>query len=302
MAGFKRKSPAQLAAQLESVSGKKDYSNADEWKLTTDKAGNGSAIIRFLPGKDEDSLPFVKMFTHGFKENGNWFIENCPSTIGQECPVCQANGELWNTEIKENQDLARKRKRTLSYWANIVVIKDEANPDSVGKVFKYRLGQKILEKVTQAAQADEDLGTTGIDATCVFEGANFLLKAKKVSGFPNYDDSKFGTQTELFDGDEAKLGEVWEAMHDLNKITAPAEFKGEADLLKRFLQVTGQEKKATNAAANLKAQLDSPSKPAEKAAAPKTVKPKDDIEIDTSSDDVDDELDALLADLENDLD
>ncbi|AUR85768.1 single-stranded DNA-binding protein [Vibrio phage 1.081.O._10N.286.52.C2] len=305
MSQFKRKSPAMLQEKLEKMTQKKSFDKSDEWKLSTDKLGNGSAVIRFLPAKSDDDLPFVKIFTHGFKENGNWFIDNCPSTIDLPCPVCAANGELWQTEDEDNQNIARKRKRTLSYWANIVVIKDEAAPDNEGKVFKYRFGKKILDKVTQAAQADDDLGVPGMDVTCVFDGANFSLKAKKVSGFPNYDDSKFGPSTELYGGDEAKLGAVWEEMHDLNAIVAPSAFKSEADLQTRFLQVTGAAKPKATAAQNLEAEL-SASKAPENANA---AKPKPQakpaaapIETDTSDvgDSVDSELDELLAGLELD--
>ncbi|AGN30055.2 single-stranded DNA binding protein [Vibrio phage nt-1] len=305
MSMFKRKSPAQLQEKLEKLDSKKSFDKADEWKLSTDKLGNGSAVIRFLPSKGEDDLPFVKIFTHGFKENGNWFIENCPSTIDLPCPCCAANGELWKTENEDNQNIARKRKRTLSYWANIIVLKDDAAPENEGKVFKYRFGKKILDKITQAAQADEDLGLPGMDVTCVFDGANFSLKAKKVSGFPNYDDSKFGPSTELYGGDEDKLKEVWESMHDLNAIIAPSAFKSEGDLQKRFLQVTGAAQPKASAAQNLEAQLNT-SAPAQANAAKTVTKSEASIETqapastEAVTDSVDDELDALLADLELD--
>jgi len=291
---FKRKSPAALQEKLEKMTSAKSYDNADEWKLSTDKLGNGSAVIRFLPSKTEDDLPFEKIFTHGFRENGNWYIEACPSTIDKACPVCAANSELWKTEDEDNQNIVRKRKRMLSYWANIIVIKDDAAPENVGKVFKYRFGKKILDKITQAAQPDEDLGLPGVDVTCVFDGANFSLKAKKVSGFPNYDDSKFGASSALYDGDEEKLGEVWEAMHDLRKITEPSAFKSEADLLKRFLQVTSSATSSTTTAAqNLESQLNNPAVQKKESVVSKKVS----VDV---NDSVDDELDALLADLELD--
>lgn len=301
---FKRKSPAKLQEKLEKMTSKKSFDNSDEWKLSTDKLGNGSAVIRFLPAKSEDDLPFVKIFTHGFKENGNWFIENCPSTIEQACPCCKANGELWNTEDEDNQNIARKRKRTLSYWANVVVLKDESAPENEGKVFKYRFGKKILDKITQAAQSDEDLGVPGLDVTCVFEGANFSLKAKKVSGFPNYDDSKFGPSAELYGGDEERLKEVWESMHDLNAIIAPSAFKSESELQKRFLQVTGAAQPKASAAQNLEAQINTSAPSQANAASSKQRSTaSDETKLDTTSsvsDSIDDELDSLLADLELD--
>lgn len=70
---FKRKNPAELQAQLASLKGGSSFSSDDkgEWKLKTDNAGNGSAVIRFLPGKGDEGLPFVKLINHGFKKNGN---------------------------------------------------------------------------------------------------------------------------------------------------------------------------------------------------------------------------------------
>lgn len=319
---FKRKSPSALQAKLETMNQRKSFDDASEWKLATDKVGNGAAVIRFLPAKGEDDLPFVKIHTHGFKENGQWYIENCPSTLELPCPCCKANGELWNTipeaEQKDRNSqhptkkLVQKRKRGLSYWANIVVIKDEANPDNENKVFKYRFGAKILDKITAAAQSDKDLGIEGTDVTCVFEGANFALKVKRVSGFPNYDDSKFGNSAELYGGDEGQLERVWNEMHDLNEIVSPSNFKEESALQARFLQVTAGQTAGGGAAAggtprsaadDLAAQA---SKPATKSApASKT----DDLGLDDTpaasgqsgaSDSVDDELDSLLAELELD--
>lgn len=240
MSGFKRRSAADLSAQLTALTGQQDFSDAGEWKLTTDKLGNGSAVIRFLPAKDEGDTPFVKVFSHGFKENGRWYIENCLTTIGgQDCPVCNSNRELWNSDIKANKDIASLRKRKLSYWANIVVIKDEAKPENVGKVFKFRFGKKIMDKILAASTANEELGTTGMDITCVFEGANFLFKSKKVGEHLNYDDSLFGAKGELFGGNEDELARVWSEMHDIKALIAEKEFKTPTELQTKFTQVTG---------------------------------------------------------------
>lgn len=292
MTGFKRRNPTDLAAQLEQLTGKQDHSDVNEWKLSTDKLGNGSAIIRFLPAKEENDTPFVKIFTHGFKHNGRWFVENCPTTLGQDhkCPVCQANGELWATEIEANKKIASARKRKLSYYANIVVIKDEANPDNQGKVFKYRFGQKIMDKIVSAAKPDADLGTSGLDVTCVFTGANFLLKSKRVSDFPNYDDSKFGNSSELFDGDEDKLTQAWEGMHDLKTIIAPTQFKAFAELQTKFNTVVGSTAKPADAMSDALSELDELTG----TSSPAPVKTADPVGRAPAGDD---ELDALLNDL-----
>lgn len=247
---FKRnnKSTADLAAQLQQLSGTQKFEkDPAEWTITTDKAGNGAAVIRFLPNKEEhgDSVPFVKIFAHSFKDpkSGKWYIENCPTTIGHaydDCPICRTNGPLFEAGKTDEamKKIASARSRKLSYWANIVVLKDDANPEAVGKVFKFRFGKKIFEKIQAAATPAMD-EIKPIDVTDVFEGASFLLKVKQVSGFPNYDDSMFAPASELFGGDEAKLTKVYDSMHVLNKIVAPDQFKSTADLDKSYARATG---------------------------------------------------------------
>jgi hypothetical protein len=248
---FKRnqKSAAQLQEQLKELSGSQKFEkDPTEWTMTVDKAGNGSAVIRFLPatGEGEEVIPFVKMFSHSFKEpkTNKWYIENCPTTIGKpydDCPVCSGNSALFEAgkTDKAIKDYASSRSRKLSYWANIVVIKDEANPEAVGGTFKYRFGKKIFEKIEAALNPDLE-EESPILVTDVYEGANFHLKAKKVSGFQNYDDSKFVSQTsELFGGDEEKLNKAWAAMHPLKPIVAEKQFKSKAELDKSYARATG---------------------------------------------------------------
>ena len=47
---------------------------------------------------------------------------------------------------------ARKRKRKLSYYANILVVSDPKHPENEGKVFLYKFGKKIFDKITEAMQ------------------------------------------------------------------------------------------------------------------------------------------------------
>lgn len=289
MSGFKRRDPADLSSKLaELKGGTSSFEDPAEWKLSVDKLGNGSAVIRFLPAKEDNGTPFVKVFSHGFKHNGRWYVENCPTTIGRDhCPVCAANKELWESEIKANQDIVRLRKRKLSYWANIVVLKDEASPENQGKVFKYRFGQKIMDKIVAAAAADEDLGTSGMDVTCAFSGANFLLKAKKVGEHQNYDDSKFGAPSELFGGNEEELSRVWNDMHKLESLIAESNFKPERELKENFRKVVGAVAPTRSAVDD--AQLENePATQNARATAPAAA----------SVSKSDDELDALLADLD----
>lgn len=239
---FKRKNPATLQAQLSNLSGSKGFSSEDkgEWKLSLDQAGNGQAVIRFLPGKGDEGVPFAVLVNHGFKKGGKWYIENCTSTHGDydSCPVCQhlSKNDSYNTNNEEYKLLKRKT----SYYANILVVKDPATPANEGKVFKYRFGKKIWDKINAMVAVDTEMGETPIDVTCAFEGANFVLKVKKVSGFSNYDESKFLGQSEIPNiEDEAYQTQLQEQMFDLEKLTAKDQFKSFEDNQKKFLQVMG---------------------------------------------------------------
>ncbi|ARW58220.1 single-stranded DNA binding protein [Serratia phage X20] len=238
---FKRKDPAALQAQLASLKGGSGFSSDDknEWKLKDDN-GNGMAVIRFLPGKGDEGLPFVKLVNHGFKKNGKWYIENCSSTHGDfdNCPVCQhlSKNDSYNTNKPEYQLLKRKT----SYWANILVIQDKANPETEGKVFKFRFGQKVYDKITAMVEVDTSIGEVPVDVTCPFDGANFVLKTKKVGDFKNYDDSKFLGQSEIPNiNDETFQKFLEENMSDLSELTAKDKFKALDVLQKKFEQVMG---------------------------------------------------------------
>lgn len=286
---FKKRPAASLQDQLNKLTDHKDFNDPTEWRLSIDKNGNGSAFIRFLPNQDEKKLPFIKIYSHGFKNNGKWFIENCPTTIGlsDACPVCAANSALWNSGVEANQNIARERKRKLSYWANIVVVRDDANPENNGKVFKYRFGPKILEKIQSASKGDPDLGKAPIDVTNVFTGANFLLRAKTVNKQLNYDDSDFGQPQELFNGDGDELDRVWSEMHDIDALIAPENFKSLEELTKHYERVvpTAAAPKTKATAGSAQAMLET----ASNVTSP--------LDLSDSGDGELDDLDDLLKDL-----
>lgn len=239
---FKRQDPAQLAAQLQSLKGSNSFNESDgkEWKLTQDNAGNGTAVIRFLPGKGEEGLPFVKLVNHGFKIGNKWYIENCTSTHGDydSCPVCKhiSDNDLYNT----NNKLYGQVKRKTSFWSNILVVKDPSNPENEGKVFKYRFGQKIMDKINAMVEVNTDLGEVPVDVTCPWAGANFIIKVKKVGGYANYDECKFQGQTAIPKIDEeATQAKLMEDMIDLNAIIAKDQFNDFDKNLETFKRVMG---------------------------------------------------------------
>ena len=239
-----------LLSQISAVTTKKTYEDKDagHWRPTLDKAGNAAAVIRFLPNKDIGDFPFIRMFSYGFKneETGKWYIENSLSTIGGQDYIGEVNHSLYNSKLDENIAVAKKQKRKLSYISNILVIKDLGNPDNNGKVFKFRYGTKIFEKIHAAAKPDESLGETPINAYDPHGGADFLLKQKKVANFPNYDESKFNSAKELFDGDENKIQAVLDQCFDLNLEVAADKFRSYDDLKKKYLWVMGLEENNSN--------------------------------------------------------
>ena len=213
---------------------------ADErfWKPEMDKTGVGSAIIRFLPAPEGEELPWVKMYAHAFQGNGGWYIENSLTTIGQKDPVSEHNRELWNSGSDKDKETVRKQKRKLSYYSNIYVVKDPAHPENEGKVFLFKFGKKIFDKILNAMQPEfED--EEPINPFDFWGGANFRLKIRKVEGYWNYDKSEFDSPSSLLDDDDA-LEALWKKEYSLSAIVAPDQFKSYEDLEKRLKYVLGQ--------------------------------------------------------------
>ena len=222
------------AAQKESAPlEKKSYVDERLWKPTLDKTGNGYAVIRFLPAPKGEDLPWVKLWNHAFQgPTGQWFIENSLTTLGNNDPVSEYNSKLWNSGIESDKEIARRQKRKLSYYSNIYVVSDAANPQNEGKVFLYRYGKKIFDKVMEAMQPPFP-DTDPINPFDFWEGANFKLKLRKVDGYWNYDLSSFDGVTTLLD-DEDKLEEVWGEEYSLSEFTAPSNFKTYDELKTRL--------------------------------------------------------------------
>ena len=218
----------------------KSYVDDRIWKPTVDKAGNGYAVIRFLPGT-EDSLPFVRYWDHGFKgPTGQWYIENSLTSIGQPDPVGELNSRLWNSGIESDKDRARTQKRRLHYVTNIYVVSDPSAPQNEGKVFLYKFGKKIFDKIydqMNPAFADE----TPIDPFDMWEGADFKLKIRNVEGYRNYDKSEFASAAALLNAEEAKLEEVYGKLNNLNEFTDPKNYKTYDELKAKMLRVLGEE-------------------------------------------------------------
>lgn len=223
----------KLIKQVEKLNDKGN-NGVDEriWKPPVDKSGNGYAVIRFLPEPENCELPWARVYTHAFQGPGGWLIDQCLTTKDQKCPVCEHNSTLWNNGTETGKEQARKQKRKLSYYSNIYVVNDPANPENEGKVFLFKYGKKIHDKIMEAMKpefADED----PINPFDFWQGANFKLKIKKVAGYQNYDSSEFSPAGALFDDDE-KLERIYNSLHDLNEFLDAKNFKSYDDLKKRL--------------------------------------------------------------------
>jgi len=212
---------------------KKSYKDERLWKPELDKSGNGYAVLRFLPAIEGEDLPWAKVWNHAFQgPTGQWYIENSLTTIGKADPVSELNSTYWNTGLESDKEIARKQKRKLQYFSNIYVVSDSKNPHNEGKVFLFRYGKKIFDKLMAAMQPEfED--ESPVNPFDFWQGANFKLKIRKVDGYWNYDKSEFEAPSAMFDND-GQIEDVWKKAYALNEFSAPTNFKSYEELKTRL--------------------------------------------------------------------
>jgi len=261
-------------------------SNEDDrfWKPEVDKSGNGMAIIRFLPAPAGEDVPFVRIWDHGFQGPGGWYIEKSLTTFGKPDPVSEYNTKLWNSGIESNKEIVRKQKRRLSYYSNIYVVSDPSRPENEGKVFLFKYGKKIFDKLNEAMNpefADE----TSINPFDLWEGANFKLKIRQVEGYRNYDKSEFDKPRPL-SKDEDEMKKVWESEYSLQELLDPKNFKSYDELKKRLEKALGIAEEAESVGSK-QVRIEEedeafplPTKTAKPKEAPKAAAPWDDNEDD----------------------
>ena len=219
----------------EDQSNKNKYQDDRFWKPELDKTGNGYAVIRFLPASEGEDMPWVRLWSHAFQGPGGWFIENSLTTLGHKDPVSEENTRLWNTGVDSDKDIARKRKRKLSYYSNILVVSDPKHPENEGKVFIFKFGKKIFDKITEAMQPEFD-DETPINPFDFWKGANFKLKIRKVDGFWNYDKSEFEGVSAIADNDDS-IKAIWEKQYPLKPFLDADNFKSYEELKEKLNRV-----------------------------------------------------------------
>ena len=251
---------SKLIKAAESTGGGEQKSYVDEriWKPTVDKAGNGYAVLRFLPAAEGQELPWVRYWDHGFKgPTGLWYIENSLTSIGQPDPVGELNSRLWNSGIESDKEKARTQKRRLHYVTNVLVLQDPSNPVNEGKVFIYKFGKKIFDKIMDLMQPsfqDEQ----PVNPFDFWEGADFKLKIRNVEGYRNYDKSEFASASALYESDESRLEAVYNQLYDLGEFTDPKNYKTYDDLKAKLGRVLGEEASVGAPSMKQEAQVNEP--------------------------------------------
>ena len=222
----------ELSKVAEPTKQKNSYADDRFWKPELDKTGNGYAVFRFLPAVKDEDLPWARLWSHAFQGPGGWLIENSLTTLNKKCPISEANSLLWNSGVEADKEIARKRKRKLSYIANIQIISDPKHPENEGQIKLFKFGKKIFDKITEAMKPEfED--ESPINPFDFWEGANFKLKIRKVDGYWNYDKSEFDRPTALFDND-GQIEEVWKKAYPLAEFSAASNFKSYDELKQRL--------------------------------------------------------------------
>ena len=238
-ADLKKKSGSfeKLQTELEKVNNPvTSFADDRFWKPELDKSGNGYAIIRFLPQPGGEDLPWCKIWSHAFNGPGGWYIENSLTTLQKKDPVSEYNTELWNSGVEANKEIARKQKRILKYYSNILVVNDPKHPEYEGKVFLFRYGKKIFDKLSEIMTPAFD-DETPMNPFDFWKGANFKLKIRKVDGYWNYDKSEFEAASELYDGEDTKLEELYGNLHGLKQFLEADNFKSYDDLKTKLNRV-----------------------------------------------------------------
>jgi hypothetical protein len=268
----------KLNAEMEKLNkGGESYKDDRFWRPSQDQAGNGYAVIRFLPPSDGEDLPWCRLFSHAFKGPGGWYIENSRTTLGDKDPVSEMNTRLWNSGLESDKDIARDRKRKLNYISNIYVVSDPSNPENEGKVFLYKYGKKIFDKINEAMNPEfED--ENAVNPFDFWAGANFRLKIRKVAGYTNYDKSEFEQPSALHEDDEV-LEKIYNSQHKLNEFTDASNFKSYEELKEKLDKVlTGTEyaSKAENTRLDDEyEERTSPSMPEKAASSAPTIEPEE---------------------------
>jgi hypothetical protein len=232
---------SKLVHAAEKLTENKSFGDDRLWAPTVDKAGNGYAVIRFLPAPAGEDLPWVRFWDHGFKgPTGKWYIETSLTSIGQPDPVSELNSKLWNSGLESDKEIARDRKRRLHYVSNIMVVSDPSNPANEGKVMLFKFGKKIFDKIMDVMQPQFQ-DEAPVNVFDFWAGGNFKLKIRNVEGYRNYDKSEFDKASPLLGGLDERLKPIYDSLYPLKDFIDPKNYKSYGELQKKLYDVLGNE-------------------------------------------------------------
>lgn len=236
----KRKSMGSVIDDMKKNNSRRANFEKDErfWELTKDNDYNGEAIVRFLPQPEsKKGFPIIKMLNHGFKQNGRWFIENCPTIIGKPCPICEkAIVEYAKHENEENfKNPFYKKTR---YIACILVVKDPGKPENEGQIMLWSFGPSIYDKIMDGVAPESGL-TEAIEAFDLYDGVNFLIKSHKKDKWPNYSNSKFMTSATPVAKKDKEIEKIFNSIINVDEFLEEDKFKSAEELQKKLNDILG---------------------------------------------------------------
>ena len=289
----------KINKEVQKITQKKSYQDEDAriWKPTIDEAGNGSAVIRFLPAPKNEDIPWVRVFSHGFKgPTGQWYFENSLTTLGKADPCYELNGQLYNAGDEDSKKQASNQARILSFYSNILVIEDPAHPENNGKVFLYKYPKTIFNMLNELMNP-EDEDEEASNPFDFEEGRNFRLKIRKKGGFRNYEKSSFDDPSKVADTDD-EMEAIWNKEYSLQEFVDPKNFKSYDELKERLNIVLGLVgKKEAKPAEEPKKEEKIVEKKEVKASEPVKEKKKEEAKPQPDDSDEDDESIAFFKDL-----
>ena len=279
------------------------------WKPEVPEKGRATYRIRILPNVKTNGVPWIKYFQHVIKSpDGKWVVENCPVTLGKDCPFCNYSAGLFNTGDPSDEKTARTFWRKKNYMANILVVKDPRNEGAnEGKIFLYRFGQKIWQKLDAALFPDEKSGEEELFFIDPVEGYDLNLVCKTQGqgkeAYPNYDDSTFAREKTAIAPSTAEMDKILDEIYDMeSEFLSPSKFKS-FDVLEdmfqtKFKGVSTKEDKPAKVETKQESKVEekSTTKTEVKQVAKEEVKQAVKEEKSSKSDD------DFLKDLENELD
>jgi hypothetical protein len=128
-------------------------------------------------------------------------------------------------------------------------VSDPKHPENEGKVFLFKFGKKIFDKIMDKARPTfED--EKPVNVFDLWEGANFKLRMRKKDGYANYDESVFSDPCPVAESDE-EIVRIVNGQYKLSEFTDRSNFKSYDELKKKLDAVLSGDTFAGKSAAQM---------------------------------------------------